>query len=233
MLAASKALAKISARGSNLSGALPDLGRLSPVEVDGVGYSKYRTPLSKSLQVLDLSSNRIQGVEGLNAQSLLSLAGNANVDITHGLLHKALQNGIRLDLTDVALTNAIEAKELLATKALNRTDALFITDANGGFSCYGLESAVLQLSPARFLPSTLCGCQPGWHGTGVDCKPCRKDSYSDEFNQTRCKQCPEGSVTPDSGAASLQGCQCEIGRTPSTLQLFSDLLLMNTAELML
>ena len=233
MLAASKALAKISARSSNLSGTLPDLGHLRLVDFDGIRYAKYETPLSKSLQVLDLSSNRIQRVEGLNAQSLLSLAGNANVDITHGLLHQALQQGIRLDLTDVATTNVSEATELLATKALSRTDVRTITDAEGGFSCYGLQSAVLQVTPAQFLPSTLCGCQPGWHGTGLDCKPCRKDSYSDEFNQTQCKRCPEGSVTPDSGAASLQGCQCEIGRTPSTLQLFNDLLLMNTAELML
>ena len=231
MLAASKALAKISARSSNLSGALPDLGDLSLVEVDGGRYGKYRTPLSNSLQVLDLSRNRIQRVEGLNAQSLLSLAGNANVDITRGLLRAALQNGIRLDLTDVALTNVSEARKLLATKALSRTDGRTITDAKGGFSCYGLQSALLQVTPARFLPSTLCGCQPGWHGSGVDCKPCSKDHYSDEFNQTQCKLCPEGSVTPDSGAASLQGCQCEIGRTPSTLQLFSEFLLISMTEL--
>ena len=212
-LADCKSLAKVVASHANLTGDVLDLTRL-PVEMDGESYVGAVVPLEGSLQALDLSGNRIRRIEALNAHSVLSLAGNARVDVPHGMLRTAMRNGVRLDLTDVALVDASEAKELIAKGWLNTTERLTTTDAARGFACYGLPSAILQVTPSRFLPDVLCGCQAGWHGTSTDCQSCSEDHYNVAFNQTECQKCPAGSSTRGSeGSDSLQSCQCEVGRT--------------------
>ena len=209
----SKSLSTIRASRSNLTGNLPNLARLQ-VSYRAGSYTTYRSPLADVLQNLDLSANCIRTVKGLNIKSWLSLSGNTCVvDIPHGLLRQAVHEGIRLELTDVALTDAREATELLADGLVNRTDGLTITDAAGGFACYGLRSPELQVTPAHFLPGLLCGCQQGWQGTGTACKRCSKDQYNENFNQTKCTQCPTGSGTKDFGSVSQQVCQCVVGRT--------------------
>ncbi|CAE7840644.1 unnamed protein product [Symbiodinium sp. CCMP2592] len=211
-LAGCKSLAKVAAAHTNLTGDVLDLTQLS-VEMDGGSYGGTTIPLAGALQVLDLSGNRIRRVEALNAHSMLSFADNGQVDIAHGTLHKAIKDSVRLDLTDVALVDANEAQELIAKGWLNTTERLTTTDAARGFACYGMPSAVLQVTPFRFLPDVLCACQAGWHGTSTDCHRCSEDQYNPTFNRSDCRKCPPGSSTGGvEGSESLRSCQCEVGR---------------------
>ena len=57
------------------------------------------------------------------------------------------------------------------------------------------ECSTLLVTPSRFLPDVLCGCQPGWHGRSTDCRRCGKDHYNAAFNQSECQKCPSGSST--------------------------------------
>ena len=214
VLAASKSLARVAAARANLTGDMPNLGSMHNVEVDHARYSNYSSPIVSSLQVLDLSQNNMSGVAGLNAKSFVSLSGNGRVRIRHGLLQEALQQGTRLDLTDVDLADMSEPIELLAKGLLNSTDVLTFTDAKAGFSCYGIDSAWLQVTPSRFLPRLLCGCQPGRYGRSTHCEVCGNGTYNALFNQSQCVQCPLGSFTEYSGAVSQETCQCQVGRTP-------------------
>eukprot|EP00439_Symbiodinium_sp_Y106_P028524 s4933_g3.t1 len=213
LLAACKSLAKVAASHANLTGDMLDPTRLD-VELNGRIFGRLFVPLAGALQAMDLSGNRIRRVEALNAHSMLSLADNDGpVDIAHGLLRKAMEDGIRLDLTDVALVDTTEARELIARGWLNATERLTTTDAARGFACYGLPSAILLVTPSRFLPDLLCGCQAGWHGTSTDCQICSEDQYNPTFNRSDCHKCPSGSGTRGlKGSDSLQSCQCEVGR---------------------
>ncbi|CAE7599876.1 inlA [Symbiodinium sp. CCMP2456] len=121
-LAACKSLAKVAASNAHLSGDLLDLTDLA-VEIDGKSHSSVTAPLAGALQVLDLSGNLIHQVTAVNAHSVLSLADNGQaVEMPHGTLRKALEDGVRLDLTNVALVDDSEAKELIAKGSLNITE---------------------------------------------------------------------------------------------------------------
>ena len=102
--------------------------------------------MGKALQVLDLSRNQLERIDGLNAGSLLSLAGNPAIDFGRGLLQKAEKQGVRLDLTGVDFSNGRqEAEELMQQGVITKTQRPAMVDADNGYSCFDLTDAFLQV----------------------------------------------------------------------------------------
>ena len=73
------------------------------------------TPLGKKLGFLDLASNRIDKVDSIPRKlNSLVLAGNRNVSFAEGVLQKAVQDGILLDMQNVTFTNQTDAHRCMA-----------------------------------------------------------------------------------------------------------------------
>ena len=74
------------------------------------------TPLGKALIFLDLASNRIDKVDSIPERlKTLVLAGNTNnMSFAEGVLRKAVQDGILLDVQNVTFTNQTDAHRCMA-----------------------------------------------------------------------------------------------------------------------
>ena len=73
------------------------------------------TALGKALVFLDLASNRIDKVESIPKRlNTLVLAGNRNMRFAEGVLQKAVQDGILLDVQNVTFTNQTDAQRCMA-----------------------------------------------------------------------------------------------------------------------
>ncbi|CAE7570009.1 inlA, partial [Symbiodinium natans] len=212
-LAASGHLARVIAKRAGLSGNLPDIDGLRGATVDFRRHAVYANPpLAKSLQTLDLSGNRLDSVEWF-AQTYTSISGNGgNMSINQGSLDKTLRSGGQVDLAGTEVTNGRELVELLASAGMGRTSDITVTNTTGGYGCYSLTQDALRITPSLFFPEGLCGCLPGHQGHGASCSKCPPNSYNKDFNSSSCTSCPEGS-SADEGGASIESCQCEVGRT--------------------
>ena len=98
-------LNSIGAAGCGLTGEIPKtalwFGREQPFDL---------TWLSNSLSFLDLASNRIDKVDFIpNRLKTLVLAENTNMSFAEGVLQKAVQDGILLDVQNVTFTNQTDA----------------------------------------------------------------------------------------------------------------------------
>ena len=98
-------LNRIGAAGCGLTGELPKtalfLGQECPFDV---------TFLGKALGFLDLASNPIDKVDSIpRTLNSLVLAGNRNISFAEGVLQKAVQDGILLDMQNATFTNQTDA----------------------------------------------------------------------------------------------------------------------------
>ena len=103
-------LNSIGAAGCGLAREVPKtalfFGRERPFDV---------TALGKALMFLDLASNRIDKVDSIpNRLKTLVLAGNTNMSFADGVLQKAVQDGILLDMQNVTFTNQTDAHRCMA-----------------------------------------------------------------------------------------------------------------------
>ncbi|CAE7330510.1 inlA [Symbiodinium necroappetens] len=211
LLAASGQLTRLIAKRANLSGHVPNIACMKAARVDGYAYSqKCGLPLSKSLQSLDLSGNKITRVDALNVQTYVSLANNPPMTFATGILQSALKKSLQLDLSGTAITNMRDISRLFETGALRMTVQTTSTNATGGYSCHDVTSSSLRVSSHMFWPEGLCGCMAGYEGSGIDCRECGRDTFNDVFNSS-CRPCPASS-TAGKGAASIDGCRCDLGR---------------------
>ena len=82
----------------------------------GEEYPFDRTFLGKALGFLDLASNRIDKVDSIPERlKTLVLAGNTNnMSFAEGVLQKAVQDGILLDVQNVTFTNQTDAHRCMA-----------------------------------------------------------------------------------------------------------------------
>ena len=97
-------LNSIAAAGCGLTGVL--FGDEFPFE---------KTYLGTALVFLDLASNRIDRVDSMpNGLKSLVLAGNRNVSFEEGVLQKAVQDGILLDMQNVTFSNQTDAHRCMA-----------------------------------------------------------------------------------------------------------------------
>ena len=73
------------------------------------------TYLGRALGFLDLASNRIEKVDLIPKRlKTLVLAGNPNISFAEGVLQKAVQDGILLDVQNVTFTNQADAHLCMA-----------------------------------------------------------------------------------------------------------------------
>ena len=73
------------------------------------------TYLGRVLAFLDLASNRIDKVDSITKMlKTLVLAGNRNMSFADGVLQKAVQDGILLDVQNVTFTNQTDARRCMA-----------------------------------------------------------------------------------------------------------------------
>ena len=100
-----------------------------------------------------------------------------------------------------------EAKELLEGGQLTRTDKRSEVSVEGGFACFEFTSKALQITPSQFLPKELCGCVPGFNGSGANCTKCPTNYFNGEYNGF-CQKCEEGSNATE-GSIS---CICAVGK---------------------
>ena len=209
ILAASPAVSRVVADGSNLTGSVRS-ERLERVHVNGVTRNVWTSLLSQSLQNLEVSNNQISAVEALLPSTHLGLARNGGpLRLANGLLQEALSKAVSVDLQGTSLTDASRPEHLLTNGALQITERIIMSDERRGIACRGLVSSTLQVSPDLFLPDRLCGCLAGWQGSGVSCRMCPPNWYS-YVNSTNCAECPRNS-TSSWGATSVQQCECEFG----------------------
>ncbi|CAE7582366.1 inlA, partial [Symbiodinium sp. KB8] len=208
LLAASGQLTRLIAKHANLSGHVPNIACMKAARVDGRVYSEYcGLPLSKSLQSLDLSGNKIDRVDALNVQTYVSLANNPPMTFATGTLQSALKKSLQLDLSGTAITNMRDISRLFETGVLQMTAQTTSTNATGGYSCRDVTSSSLRVSSHMFWPEGLCGCMAGYEGSSTDCRKCRRDT----FNDGSCRPCPANS-TAGNGATSIDDCWCDLGR---------------------
>eukprot|EP00435_Cladocopium_sp_Y103_P042205 s268_g11.t1 len=188
----------------------PNCG-LSLELVDIVVFST-AAPLRSVLVALDLGSNNISRVSWIppNCRSII-LANNPDMTFREGLLRQAVEDGVFLDLENVAFTNQSEAVDLLDQGLLQRTERKTAFNQDAGYECFGIatSSASLQVSADKFAPETLCSCSPGWTGHGVQCRKCPADFYR-EAGDEDCVRCPEGSNAPE-GSSTPLACRCQVG----------------------
>ena len=214
MLSACRTLSTIKASNCSLKGTVPNLGKLA-VKADGFMYTGWISPLSQSLQNLDLGANDILEVSGLpmRIQSLSLAKMNTGVHFQKGILRDASSKKILLDLSGVQLMNSSEASDMLQREELRGTSQYTMIDRANGFQCKDLEGSSLRVTPHMFLPHELCQCLVGWIGTGAACQKCPKDTFRDaEVPSTAdaCTPCPLNSTSKEA-SGTLTDCQCNLG----------------------
>ena len=210
-LVACRHLATIKAAGCGLEGHMPDLNRLSVI-VDDAGFASWPASLDSTLQLLDIANNRISKILSFpSGVQSVTLANNPVIEFSPGLLESSLNKGISLDLQGVSLVNPSEAQQLIETRKLIMTEAVTSFDKSMGYECKSITHSSLVITPAMFLPDTLCVCAAGWTGTGIKCDKCPVDTYrASNANASKCSPCPTHSRA-EPASVSITGCRCVLG----------------------
>ena len=83
-------------------------------------------------------------------------------------------------------------------------------------ACVGLGGihGTKSMSPNLFLPLDMCGCRPGYAGTGTNCSVCPANTFNSRNNQTSCQPYPPKSSTDQSSyqlATTKEACRCSYG----------------------
>ncbi|CAH1779630.1 unnamed protein product [Owenia fusiformis] len=63
-----------------------------------------------------------------------------------------------------------------------------------------------------------CVCKPGYEGDGITCKACKRGFFKEGLSPRSCVKCPSNSETPQSGASSLEECNCRRGFVRQSLE---------------
>ena len=203
-----RALEDIKAAECNLTGAIP-----SRLQVDSQGSigDQIEWPVSQALRVFDLASNNVTTVEALPPKcEAVMLAGNPSIDFKTGVLKKAISSKVALDLRNVLFVNTEEANDVLETGVVKRSNMRTVFDEQYAFACFDLSHSLVQISPEKFAPDLLCGCSPGWKGSGVKCQKCPAKTFTNVYHSRECLPCPANSQAPE-GSTSLSSCICDVG----------------------
>ena len=211
-LVACRHLATIKAAGCGLQGHMPNLRTLSGFTVDSSRRFFWRARLDDTLQMLDISNNHISKVQSFpwDVQSV-TLANNPVIEFSPGLLESSLNKGISLDLQGSSLVNPGEAEQLIKAGKLTMTESVTSFDKSMGYECKSITHSSLVITPAMFLPDTLCVCAAGWTGSGIKCNKCPVDTYRpSNTSASKCSPCPAHSRA-ESASVSITGCRCVLG----------------------
>ena len=208
-----KGLTFLTAAGSGVFGAMPQLKKVVGAHIDFQIQHDFTFPMSRRLVFLELSYNNVSWVSDLPVQfyaGRMLFRENHQIKLAPGVLAKALEERILLDLTGTKLGNEEEALQLLEEGQLQTTDMYAYRDEIGGYTCKDVVSTIIQVTPNKFLPEKLCKCLPGWHGHGATCQVCPANKFSDEMGLDICKSCPANSTAPE-GSTKISHCKCQFG----------------------
>jgi len=162
-----------------------------------------------SLVALDLGWNHLTHVDAVppGCKSLI-LTGTPHITFAPGILQGAIKDRVFLDLQNVSFDEQ-EAEELFKENVVQETVSQTMFDREGRFACFDLTSSQLEITPNLFAPKRLCSCNPGWNGSGTQCKMCPPDHFKNDTS-VDCMPCPEGSTAPN-GSTSHENCKCKVG----------------------
>eukprot|EP00435_Cladocopium_sp_Y103_P044715 s109_g12.t1 len=185
----------IKAANAGLTGMVPNLKEVP----DGETPKAKTLPLAKRLLMLDLTQNDVKELRDLPVVPNLGrilLRENLELKVAPRLVTEALKQNIFLDLEGTKVSNTRDVARLLEKGAVKVTDMYAERNDTAGYACRDLVGTV-RVTPAKFLPQTLCKCLPGWHGHGATCQMCPADKFSDEMGFDTCKSCPANSTAPE------------------------------------
>lgn len=188
-----RGLATLKASNANLRGFLSLETTLVPYVVKKKskdGETKYQEnekvanemPLTKSLSVLQLHDNQIEGVRDIlppEALSLLDLSSNPHLGTIKASFvdHLSAVGGkIKLmNCTNLSMEESfqVDGPSSSAVNPWERSNVTEHEDGDKGFFCYGLKDKPgVLISPQYFAPKYLCACSEGFRGTGTECEEC-------------------------------------------------------------
>jgi len=114
------------------------------------------------------------------------------------VVQKAVKDGIELWLFNTVISNREELHNLLTNELA--LDEIWV-DSTKSYACRNLDKVAAcvglggihgtkSMSPNLFLPLDMCGCRPGYAGTGTNCSVCPANTFNSRNNQTICQPCP-------------------------------------------
>jgi len=118
-----------------------------------------------------------------------------------------------LEVLDLASNNVTRVEALPPQCQVN--DVRTVVNHWEGYSCFDVVNTSIRISPEKFAPNNLCGCSPGWKGSGAQCEKCPRNTYVNSFFSRECEPCPADSMGPE-GATSITDCVCAVGELYNT-----------------
>lgn len=174
---AGSSISTLMASGCNLTGHVPNIAAMR-ARVDGVETGDWRSTLSRSLQILDLSANYLASAPAVIASVRMDLRKNKMpINLPSVLITKAVKKQTELWLEGTQLANPEDLQPLVSHELAIRE---MYTRQKRSFSCRLLNNALLWVTPELFLPQAMCACRQGYTGNGTMCSPCPANSYSSE-----------------------------------------------------
>ena len=162
-----------------------------------------------SLQLFDLSGNRLDAVHAWPAKLRLDVSHNEiPLRVSRDVIKSAAKSGTDLWMMNTELAN----KEDIMSNCSNelQMEEMWISRETGGYWCHDLIQPNFRVTPERFLPQLMCACGPGHFGAGTNCSACPEDTFNDQMDQRKCQACPEGGKAP-AGSQALSACECPFG----------------------
>ncbi|CAK9007435.1 unnamed protein product [Durusdinium trenchii] len=196
----------ISAARCGLTGYMPDLYGI-PAFVDNAWTQQWYSPLGRSLQVVDLSGNNIQHLRKVPVSLRIDVSRNGEaLEVAPEVIRHCMQNDIELWLLETSLSNGEKVEEELRTMALDG----FWMDSKNSYGCQSFLAPNVRVTPDVFWANGMCGCRPGYSGTGINCTACSRNSFNSQYNQSACQHCPANSTSAQA-STSQDACQCRYG----------------------
>ena len=172
-------------------------------------------PLLSSLQLLDLSGNRLNAVFASLANLRLDVSRNEiPLRVSPRVIKALAKSGKDLWMMDTELANREEIMGNCLTEL--QMEEMWTARETSGYSCHDLARRNLQVTAERFLPDVMCACSPGHFGSGTNCSRCLQNTFNDQMDQSKCQACPEGGKAP-AGSQALSACECPYG-VPGNVQ---------------
>ena len=188
-----------------LSGRVSDFKILGRVRIGGA----WRRP-GESLQLVDISANRLDRVDGLPGKGRLDIRRNEMPLHVSPNVIKAVATAETKELW-ITATKLANPEEIMANCSNEvQMEEMWAPRQTGGYSCHDLQRPNFRVTPELFLPEVMCACGPGHFGRSTNCTKCPEDTFNPLMNQSMCVQCPEGSKAP-AGSQELSACKCPHG----------------------
>ena len=138
------------------------------------------------------------------------------------VVQKAVKDGIELWLFNTVISNREELHNLLTNELA--LDEIWV-DSTKSYACRNLDKVAAcvglggihgtkSMSPNLFLPLDMCGCRPGYAGTGTNCSVCPGKHLQQPKQPDDMPTLPTKSSTNQSSyqlATTKEACRCSYG----------------------